>query len=116
MSDASSTETAPDAVANFMDAAARRDYDALAACFAEDATVADEERTHRGRNEIRQWQADTRAKWDYTVTIIGGEPAGENEYVVAVRLQGNFPGGQADLNYRFTMRDSLIGRLEVEPR
>jgi ketosteroid isomerase-like protein len=109
-------ETAPTTIARFMDAAARRDYDALAACFAEDATVFDEERTHRGRKEIRQWQEYTRARWAYTVTIIGGEPAGENEYLLAVRLQGNFPGGEADLNYRFTMRDSLISGLEVEPR
>lgn len=46
-----------------MDAAARRDYDAIAACFTEEATVSEEERTHRGRNEIRRWQEDTRAKW-----------------------------------------------------
>jgi ketosteroid isomerase-like protein len=109
-------EKAPAPIVRFMDAAAQRDYDALAACFAVDATVSDEEQTHRGRNEIRQWQKDTRAKWDYTVTIIGGEHAGENEYVVAIHLQGNFPGGQADLNYRFSMRDRLIGGLEVEPR
>lgn len=76
----------------------------------------DEERTHRGRSEIRQWQEDTRAKWVYTVTTVGGEPAGENEYLLAVRLQGNFPGGEADLSYRFTMRDGLIGRLQVDPR
>lgn len=107
-------ETAPAAIVPFMDAAARRDYDALAACFTEDATVCDEGQTHSGRSEIRRWQEDTRAKWSYTVTIVGGQPGGENEYLVAVRLVGNFPGGRADLNYRFSMRDGLIGRLEVE--
>ena len=107
-------ETAPAAIARFMDAAARRHYDALAACFAEDATVADEDRTHRGRDEIRQWQEKTRAQWDYTVTVIDGEPTGENEYRLAVRLQGNFPGGEATVNYQFWMRGSLIGRLEIE--
>jgi ketosteroid isomerase-like protein len=108
-------ETAPAAITRFMDAAARRDYEALAACFAEDPTVSDEERTHRGRNEIRQWQKDTRAQWDYTVTVVGGEVAGADEYLLAVHLQGNFPGGEADVNYRFTMRGDLIARLVVEP-
>ena len=109
-------EKAPAAVARFMDAAARRDYSALAACFAEDATVSDEGRMHHGRDEIRRWQEDTRARWTYTVTIVGDEPAGENEHVLTVRLEGNFPGGEADVDYRFTLRDGLIGRLQVEAR
>ena len=48
----------------FMDAAAKRDYDAIGECFTGDATVQDEERTHRGRTEIRHWPQDTRSKWD----------------------------------------------------
>lgn len=67
-------DAAPAAIGCFMDAAAQRDYDALAACFTEDATVSDEGQTHRGRSQIRRWQKDTRAKWIYTVTIVGGEP------------------------------------------
>jgi ketosteroid isomerase-like protein len=54
----------PAVVGRFMDAAAKRDYDAIGECFTGDATVQDEERTHRGRTEIRHWPQDTRSKWD----------------------------------------------------
>ena len=106
-------DSIPDVIARFMDAAARRDFDAIGACFTEDATVSDEQRTHRGREEIRQWQRNTRAKWDYTVTIAGGQAAGANEYHLAAHLKGNFPGGEADVEYRFTICDGLIRSLRI---
>lgn len=31
------------------------------------------------------------------------------------RLDGDFPGGVADLHYRFTLADGLISRLAIEP-
>jgi len=40
-------DSIPDVIARFMDAAARRDFDAIGACFTEDATVSDEQRTDR---------------------------------------------------------------------
>jgi hypothetical protein len=30
-------------------------------------------------------------------------------------LEGDFPGGVADLHFRFTLRDGLISRLVIEP-
>lgn len=34
---------------------------------------------------------------------------------VLQRLVGDFPGGVADLHYRFTLADNLISRLVIEP-
>ena len=106
-------DSIPSVIARFMDAAAIRDYDTIGECFTEDATVFDEQGTHRGQGEIRQWQRDTRAKWDYTVTIAGGQPADANEYRLAAHLKGNFPGGEADVEYRFTIRDGRISSLRI---
>jgi ketosteroid isomerase-like protein len=47
-------ETAPAVIERFMEAAARRDYEIIAECFSEDATVEDEARTHRGRRQIEE--------------------------------------------------------------
>lgn len=46
----------------FVEAAARRDYEGIAASFTEYATVEDEGRRHRGRREIAEWQRQTRAR------------------------------------------------------
>ena len=56
-------ETAPGVIGRFMDAAAKRDYEAIGECFTEDASAEDEERTHRGRSQIRRWQQETRSRY-----------------------------------------------------
>jgi hypothetical protein len=37
----------------------------------------------------------------------------ENEYVLTGRLAGNFPGGTADLTWRFTLDGGHINRLHI---
>ena len=106
-------ETAPAVITRFMDAAARRDYAALGECFAEDATVYDERQTHRGRAEICRWQEVGRAKWNYTAAVTDGKATGPYQYRVTVHLQGDFPGGEADVSYRFTILDGLISELQI---
>jgi len=100
-------------VQRFVDAAASHDFAAIAECFTDDATVTDEERTHRGRAEIRKWQEDGRQRWEYTLTVRGGKARGADGYVLQGRLTGNFPGGAADVEYDFTVRDGLISRLAI---
>jgi len=104
----------PPIVTRFWDAAARRDFDAVAECFTEDAEVTDENEVRRGRAAIAAWQAATRAKWDYTVTTTGGEPAVDGGFKVSARLEGSFPGGVADVAYTFSLKDGLILRLTIE--
>jgi ketosteroid isomerase-like protein len=104
----------PEIVTRFMKAAADRDYEALAACFTEDAVVEDESHSHHGRDAIRRWQEATRAKWEYTVTATGGRSDTDGGYFVPAHLSGNFPGGEADVGYRFTLRGDLIARLRID--
>jgi len=101
-------------VSRFMKAAAEQDYEGLAACFTEDAVVEDESHPHHGREAIRRWQEATRAKWEYTVTATGGRRDGNSGYLVSAHLSGNFPGGEADVVYRFTLRGDLIERLRID--
>jgi ketosteroid isomerase-like protein len=109
----SKVDRQPEAVARFMRAAAERDYDGVASCFAEDAVVEDESQSHHGREAIRRWQEGTRAKWEYTVTATGSRPDGPSGYLVSAHLSGNFPGGEADVVYRFTLRGDLIEHLRI---
>ena len=104
---------APQAVQRFVDAAASRDFAAIAECFGEDATVTDEEHTYRGRAQIRKWQEDGRKRWEYTLTVKDGKLRGADRYIMQGHLTGNFPGGEADVEYHFTVRDGLISRLAI---
>ena len=64
---------------------------------------------------IRSWQEGSASLYQYTTEVHGAERTGEETYRVTVRLAGNFPGGTADLIWRFTVAGERISRLEIAP-
>lgn len=102
-------------VAAYIRAADARNTDAVVACFADDAQLADEGHTWRGPAEIRRWWEGPATKYRYTVKLRGGQSIASDRYVARVRLTGNFPGRTADLRYRFTIRGGLITALKIAP-
>jgi ketosteroid isomerase-like protein len=105
--------TAPEVITRYLKAADHGDYDTLVACFTEDGTVLDEGQTYGGRNEIRGWRESLRSQWKFTTTVTGREPDGDGRYIVRTHVEGNFPGGVADLTYRFTLAGDKIARLTI---
>lgn len=96
---------------------ANRDRTAGAAIgtFAQDAVVVDEGRTYRGHGEIRRWLGRAAGEYTYTTECTGAARTGEASFDVAQRLEGDFPGGVADLHFRFTLDGASISRLVIEP-
>jgi hypothetical protein len=95
-------------------AADRLDGDAVARCFTNDAIVKDEGRTYTGVAAIKQWKAETAAKYIYTCEPLSAEQKDETT-VVTCRLEGNFPGGRADLRFFFGLQRGKIANLEIIP-
>lgn len=110
---ATSTDALPAAVRDFLDAHAVRDVPAALHAFTPDAVVTDEGRTFRGSDGVRQFLAEAGAEFTYTTQVLGARRTGEGQWLVAVRIEGDFPGGTADLGYRFTLRDGLVGELHI---
>lgn len=107
------TGTVPPVVTRYLHAADSKDPQACAECFTADGTVLDEGVTYTGRTEIARWRADTLAKWTYTSTVTGSTPGANGEHRVQVHVEGDFPGGQADLAFGFTVQDELISALRI---
>ena len=107
--------TVPAPVTRYFEADARRDHDAVIALFSDDAIVVDERHTWRGRNEIRAWRTGPASKYAYTTEIAAIEQTGDDTWRATGRLEGNFPGGTADLNWDFTITGELVSRLEIAP-
>lgn len=103
----------PTAIERYFESDSRRDIEAILALFTSDATVIDDGRAWRGPAEIRAWQLGPASQYKYTVTLLGIEAAGGETSVAACRLEGNFPGGSAELRFRFTLAQDLIQRLEI---
>jgi uncharacterized protein (TIGR02246 family) len=93
--------------------AAAGDPDAVAAVFAADATVTDEGRTHTGRAAIRAWREQVSSAYTYTTEVTEVRREADDRWVVSVRLVGDFPGGVADLDQRFTVRGGALADLHI---
>lgn len=92
----------------------KHDGEAIAQCFAAQATVKDEGRTHCGRAAIKAWKTETSAKYSYTSEPIGVEQRGD-DYVVTSRLTGTFPGSPVNLRFTFRLEGDKIAFLEIAP-
>src|SRR5580765_7090840 len=57
----------PPTIERFIDASNARDLEAAVDCFAEEAVVEDEGRTHRGIVEVRAWSQATEERFRYTI-------------------------------------------------
>ena len=103
----------PDVVARYLQAADARDTARLVACFTPDGTAFDEGRTYTGPAEIAQWREGTISTWTYTTTVTGSERLDDGLCRVEVRVEGDFPGGVADLGFAFVLDGDLIASLTI---
>ncbi len=103
----------PEPVAAYF-AADGLDAEAIARCFTNNAVVTDEGRMHNGIPEIKQWKSETSAKYTYTCEPTRVEQNNATT-VVTCHLEGNFPGGKADLRFFFRLERGKIASLEIIP-
>jgi|ERR1700751_1567472 hypothetical protein len=105
----------PEIITGYLKAHQVRDLGAAIHGYEPDATVTDEGRTYHGLAEIRTWLSRSASEYTYTIEMTGATKIGDDRYDVTHHLKGNFPGGTADLHFRFTLRNGKIGRLVIEP-
>jgi ketosteroid isomerase-like protein len=113
--DAISQAELPAAIATYLAAHQARDAETAISAFAIDAVVTDEGRTHRDRDEIRTWLDSAASQYTFTTEVVGASRVGEAHFDVVQHLEGDFPGGVADLHFRFTLNGASITRLVIEP-
>lgn len=95
-------------------AADKRDSEAIAGCFTENAVVKDEGHTYSGLSAIKQWKADASAKYEYTSEPFASEER-DGKTIVTSRLVGNFPGSPVNLRFFFKLEGGKIAALEIIP-
>jgi ketosteroid isomerase-like protein len=105
----------PAVIRTYLDAHRNSDVAAAVAAFAADAVVIDEGRTYQGRAEIAAWLSSAGTEYTYTTEFRHATVTGATACDVVQHLEGNFPGGVADLHFRFTLDGESIGRLVIEP-
>jgi len=106
----------PATIRGFLAAHEARDTDTAVRAFGASAVVVDEGRTFRGTDEILELLSGAGAEFTYTTELIGAQRIDEAHWVATHRLEGDFPGGVAELDYRFTMDGERIAELVIAPR
>lgn len=109
------TQQLPATIAAFLDAQAARDEQRALPLLTEDAVVvdvADGGEVFRGQDGLRRFVVEAGAGFDYTTEITKVVRDGD-VWVVGHHLEGDFPGGTADLDYRFVLEGDRIARLDV---
>src|SRR5437016_4790902 len=100
-------------ITDFFSAEDRRDTEALCQRFAEGAVVHDEGRNIQGHAAIREWQRETKKKYQHTVKPLASAGS-DGKTVVTARLTGSFPGSPVDLQFAFTLEAGKIMYLEIK--
>jgi ketosteroid isomerase-like protein len=107
------SDNTPDIVTRYLAAADAKDPARVGACFAADGTVVDEGRTYTGPAQIQAWREALLGQFTFTTTVTGSASVSPQEHRVHVHVVGDFPGGEVDLTYCFTVRDDLITALVI---
>ena len=92
----------PAVIESYFQASNANNIDALVACFSPDATVVDENQTHRGTAEIKAWAVNVRRKYEFKTEILKASETSGGAIVTA-KVSGNFPGSPVDLNFKFAL-------------
>lgn len=104
----------PDTIKTFMTALTTPQDGRALATFTADAVVTDEGRDYTGRDEIGAWLIASAGEYTYTSEFTGATTT-DTTIDVGQHLEGNFPGGVADLHFRFALDGGSISQLVIEP-
>jgi len=107
------TVDVPTTVQGFLDASVLHDADRASTFLAEGAVIVDQDETFRGREETHAFLKGAGSEFEYTTEQVGAHRVDDDHWVVTLRLEGTFPGGTAELDYRFTLHGDLITELVI---
>ena len=103
----------PRTIQNYIDASNAHDVQSILACFADDATVRDENTTHHGKIDIERWATETIEKYKFQFKPLSTEEH-DREIVAAVEISGTFPGSPITLDYHFAIANKKIASLIID--
>ena len=109
------SEELPAAAQGFVDGWQAGEADKVEAQFAENAVAVDQGETFRGKKEIRRWIDEAIHLFTTTLTFLGAREV-DGMVGASYRLEGDFPGGVAELEYQFHLNDEgKIVQLDFAP-
>jgi len=102
----------PQIIADLIAAQDKYDSRAFSETFSDDAIVYDEGKTYRGKNEIKQWNEMTNAKYKTKYEPLEVTTDGDKVTMTA-RISGTFDGSPATIKYYLEIKNGKISLLQI---
>ena len=106
------TAQLPTTIRTYLEAQEARDADAALAVLSPAAVISDVGESFSGADGLRRFVTEAGAEFTVTTEITDVRRDGET-WVVSHHLEGDFPGGTADLDYRFVLDGERIARIDI---
>lgn len=102
----------PKVVTSLIEAQNSHDSDAYIKNFSPMAIVHDEGKTHKGKEEIKQWIAHSNSQYQAFLKPLGYK-VGPTESLLTAEVSGAFPGSPAVLQFHMQLDGDLIKSLKI---
>jgi len=106
------TSQPPATIRAYLAAQEARDADAALDLLSPGAVIVDVGESFSGEDGLRRFVTEAGAEFTVTTEITGVRRDGAT-WVVGHHLAGDFPGGTADLDYRFVLDGERIERIDI---
>jgi ketosteroid isomerase-like protein len=113
--DIDTTTQLPTTIRAYLVAHQAHDADAVLALMTPDAVITDEGKTYSGEDVLRRFVREAGTEFTYNTDITEVARDG-GTWVVCHHLEGDFPGGVVDLDYRIALHGDGIARVDIVPR
>ncbi|MFP3591558.1 nuclear transport factor 2 family protein [Chryseobacterium sp. SIMBA_038] len=93
---------------------AQENFDSISysECFSDNAQVFDEGKTHKGKEEIKDWNEKTNEEYKTKLEVI--DVFNEDKMTVLTTMgSGNFDGSPIILKYNFEIENDKISSLKI---
>jgi hypothetical protein len=90
--------TLPPLLSRFVESMNHQETPAFVSCFADEAIVEDEGKTHRGLDEIETWIATAFVETSPLLEVTGFNATDAGSLITGI-VSGNFPGSPVVLHY-----------------
>ncbi|TZF96319.1 nuclear transport factor 2 family protein [Chryseobacterium panacisoli] len=102
----------PNILQEFLKAQKLFDSTAFSNCFSNQATVFDEGKIYKGKEEIKHWNEKSNNEFQ-TLFEVQDFSTREHTILLKINISGSFDGSPALLNFYFRTDDSLITALII---
>jgi ketosteroid isomerase-like protein len=97
---------------NLLQAQENFDSTSYSECFSDDALVFDEGKTHKGKEEIKDWNEKTNEEYKTKLEIL--EIFNKDQMsILTTKISGTFEGSPIVLKYNFEIENDKVSSLKI---